>query len=265
MPPDLYTLLREAILPPTSLFLLGAIGWLLRRRWRRTGTACIVVACALAYVLSSGWGARMIVAPLEARAPALKAGDAQGAGAIVVLAAGRYAMAPDYGGEEVPDYIALARLRYAAHLQRTTGLPLLVSGGNATPDGRYRAKALAMARALREDFGVPVRWVEGESDNTDENARFSARLLRPDGIARILLVTDAMHMPRSVGAFERAGLQVVPAPTVYFAADPQRHWTQLLPSAEQLRRSCYALYEWIGLAWYAVKGDAAGPKPAAAP
>ena len=43
MLPDLYTLLREAVLPPTALFLLAGAGWLLRRRWRRTGTAFIVV------------------------------------------------------------------------------------------------------------------------------------------------------------------------------------------------------------------------------
>ena len=59
------------------------------------------------------------------------------------------------------------------------------------------SKADAMATALRDDFGVPVKWTEGKSRNTAENAAFSAALLRPDAVRRVLLVTDAMHMPRS--------------------------------------------------------------------
>ncbi|HAK93275.1 MAG TPA: YdcF family protein, partial [Massilia timonae] len=98
------------------------------------------------------------------------------------------------------------RLRYAAHLHRRTGLPILVSGGAPGPGAMSLADA--MAAALREDFGVPVRWVEGRSRNTAENAMFSAALLRPEKVGRVLLVTDAMHMERARTVFQRGGLQV---------------------------------------------------------
>jgi len=109
-----------------------------------------------------------------------------------------------------------------------------------------------MASALREDFVTPVRWVEGASENTAENARFSAAILRRDGVKKILLVTDAMHMPRAKMAFAQTGLEIVAAPTLFFGftgiipAD-------LLPSAEGLRRSYYASYEWLGLVWYRMR------------
>jgi uncharacterized SAM-binding protein YcdF (DUF218 family) len=188
----------------------------------------------------------------------LLAPERAGAQAIVVLAAGRLAQAPEYGGRDIPDYTALARLRYAAHLQRRTGLPVLVSGGVGAGAGRARVSGLgdAMATALREDFGVPVKWIEGRSRDTGENAAYSAALLRADGVKRILLVTDAMHMPRARAAFERAGLDVVSAPTIFFS-NQTRSFSSWMPSAEGMRRSWYAIYELIGLAWYKLRAAGA--------
>jgi uncharacterized SAM-binding protein YcdF (DUF218 family) len=249
---------RDLILPPACLFLVILAGLALRRRRPRAGNIVAGTGLALLAFLSSAAGARLFVTPLERLAPPVQAPERAGAQAIVVLAAGRVLRAPEYDGRDIPDYVALARLRYAAHLQRRTGLPVLVSGGNGSsgvdPDADDRAysKADAMADALRDDFGVPVKWVEGRSRDTAENAAFSAALLRADGVKRILLVTDAMHMPRARAAFERAGLDVVSAPTVFFSQQPLplHSW---VPSPEGMRRSWYATYELLGLAWYALR------------
>lgn len=259
---------RDLILPPANLFLLVAIGLLLWRRWPRAGRAVAATGFALLAFLSTPAGASFFVAPLERMTAPLHAPERAGAQAIVVLAAGRLRQAPEYGGRDIPDYIALARLRYAAHLQRLTGLPVLVSGGNGSsgtdPDADDRAytKADAMAVALSVDFGVPVRWIERRSRDTGENASYSAALLRADGIHRILLVTDAMHMPRARVAFERAGLAVVDAPTMFFG-DQARSLAAWVPSAEGMRRSWYAIYELLGIAWYRVREAGATPTPGA--
>jgi uncharacterized SAM-binding protein YcdF (DUF218 family) len=241
---------RGLILPPASLFLVIVAGLVLWRRRPRAGRIVAGTGFALLAFLSTTGGAALLVAPLERLTTPLTAPERAGAQAIVVLAAGRVRRAPEYGDRDIPDYVALARLRYAAHLQRRTGLPLLVSGGNAGDRGY--AEADGMAAALREDFGVPVQWLEGRSGDTAENAAFSAAILRADGIHRILLVTDAMHMPRASAVFERAGLDVVSAPTMFFGRQPLsiNAW---VPSAEGMRRSWYATYEWIGLVWYRVR------------
>lgn len=256
MPIDFQALLRELILPPASLFVLLAFGLVLWKRRPRLGRALAGSAIAAFYVLCSGFGSAALVTPLERLTHPLTGAKDIGAQAIVVLAAGRIDTAPEYGGNEQPDYIALARLRYAARLYRETGLPILVSGGNGTANGRYKPKALAMERALREEFAVPARWMETASENTAQNAAFSARILQKENIRRILLVTDAMHMPRSVVEFERNGMEVVAAPTVFFGGGTMSLMA-LLPSAENLRRSYYALYEWIGMVWYAMRNAAA--------
>lgn len=256
---DLINLIpRNLILPPASLFLLIAVGLAIWRRWPLAGRIVAGAGLAALAFLSSTGGARFFVTPVEQQTSPLQVPERAGAQAIVVLAAGRLRAAPEYGGRDIPDYITLARLRYAAHLQRRTGLPLLVSGGNGAsgvdPDADDRAytKADAMAAALREDFGVPVKWIETRSRDTNENAAYSAALLRANGVKRILLVTDAMHMPRASAAFRRNGLDVISAPTMFFSHQSQR-LADWLPSAEGMRRSWYAVYELLGMAWYRLR------------
>jgi len=252
---------RDLILPPANLFLLIVIGLLVWRRWPRAGRIVAGTGLALLALLSTTAGASLLVRPLEGMTAPLQEPERGGAQAIVVLAAGRLQDAPEYGGRDIPDYVALARLRYAAHLQRRTGLPVLVSGGVGAqavrPGGKAGATAMAdaMAVALREDFGVPVRWIEPRSRDTFENAAYSAVMLREDGVRRILLVTDAMHMPRSRTAFEHEGMEVVSAPTMFFG-DQARSLGSWVPSAEGMRRSWYALYELMGIVWYRVRQSA---------
>lgn len=250
---------RSLILPPASLFLLILIGLALWRRRPRAGRILAGAGLAALAILSTTGAADLFIRPLERMTSPLRAPERAGAQAIVVLAAGRLRSAPEYGGRDIPDTISLARLRYAAHLQRRTGLPVLVSGGTAgTPAAGERPYSLAdaMATALREDFGVPVRWSEARSRDTAENAAFSAALLRQDGVRRVLLVTHAMHMARARAAFERAGLDVVDAPTMFYGGQA-RSIHAWIPSAEGMRRSWYALYELIGNVWYRLRAGGA--------
>lgn len=239
--------LSAMILPPLNLILLCAAGILLRRRWPRFGAAVSIVALATLAVISTPAGALLFVTPLEKQNPPLASPRDAQAQAIVVLAGGRIMNALEFGGRDSPSVITLARMRYAAKLHRETGLPILTSGG--TPDGRKESEAAIMARSLREDFMVPVRWIEGKSDNTSQNAALSAAMLAQAGVRRVLLVTDAIHMPRSREVFEKAGLDVVPAPTLFYS---RAELTPLdfMPSGEGLRRSDYALHEWVGMVWY---------------
>ena len=238
--------LSTLLLLPTNLILLCIAGLLLRRAYPRIGTVFSVTSLLLLVVLSTRAGALLLVAPLEQRSPPLVAGMADGAQAIVILGGGRLANAPEYGGADVPNYWTLARLRYGAKLQRQTGLPILVSGG--VPDGSAVSEAVVMANSLREDFATPVKWLEETSDDTKQNARFSAGILRQAHVGRIILVTDAIHMHRAQLLFAQAGLTVSAAPTVFFSRE-RLTLLSFLPSGEGLRRSEYALHEWLGLFW----------------
>ena len=124
---------------------------------------------------------------------------------------------------------------------------MLTTGGLLRPRGTPVGEA--MASALREEFGVPVRWVEDASSNTHENATLSAEILRDAGVHKIYLVTSASHMRRSVATFEALEFEVVPAPT-NLPSPIGPVIGDFLPRARSLHDSSQALYEWIGLVWY---------------
>ncbi|MEO8332372.1 MAG: YdcF family protein, partial [Gallionella sp.] len=174
----------------------------------------------------------------------------QNADAIVILGGGTYFHAPEYAGQDTIGDATLVRLRYGAKLQRETGKPMLVTGGK--PLGNSISEAQQMRIALEQDFRVPVRWTEDESDNTIENALHSFRILQQAGIHKIYLVTHAWHMPRSAEIFRRAGFEVVEAPTA-FTTRYQIDLLAFLPRAESLRDSKIFVHEVIGLLWYRVK------------
>lgn len=238
------------LLPPASLVLLALAGGLLSARRRKTGLAIIWLAGIALLVLSTQAGSQWLVGPLEARSLPLRDPLQSGAQAIVVLGGGRSFDAPDDSGRDQPSAATLMRLRHAARLQRLTGLPVLVSGGS--PDGAGESEAAVMARSMKEDFGLDARWLEPASNNTRDNARLAAALLGPQHIGRILLVSDAMHMPRAASAFAAAGFEVVPAPTA-FRARQAIDIASFIPRARELEDSSYAIHEWIGLLWYRMR------------
>jgi uncharacterized SAM-binding protein YcdF (DUF218 family) len=127
---------------------------------------------------------------------------------------------------------------------------VLVSGG--APDRGGESEAAVMARSLREDFQIPVRWLEGTSENTAQNAAHAVRQLREAGIQRVLLVTDAIHMPRAMQIFSTTGLSVIAAPTDFLSRKTLSA-EDFIPNPRFLRHSHYALHEWIGMLWYKLR------------
>jgi uncharacterized SAM-binding protein YcdF (DUF218 family) len=75
---------------------------------------------------------------------------------------------------------------------------------------------------------------------------FTARLARPRGIHRILLVTSSLHMPRASLLFREAGFEVVPV-AVPEGSSADRWADRWLPTRRALWRSGRALKEYAGL------------------
>jgi uncharacterized SAM-binding protein YcdF (DUF218 family) len=157
------------------------------------------------------------------------------------------------------------RVAYAAWLYQQGAAPAIIASGGAIEwleTGKSAADDMAF---LLELMGVPPEaiWLEENSRNTAENAAECAKILREKGITRIILVTSAFHMPRSVPLFENQGLEVIPAPTDYSVT--QADWDalttlnpsliiRLLPSADNLAATSKVLKEYIGMVVYRLRG-----------
>jgi len=239
------TLAKILVLPPFNAFALGLAGWFARRRFPRAGRLLILLGVLALFAQSISACSRLMLHALERYPPLDEAHFASDAGAIVILGAEAY-WAPEYGKPTIGG-TTLERTRYGAWLQRATGVPVLTAGGPIPPSREPLGEV--MARALRDEFKVPVKWVEVKSRNTFENAKYSAEILRAEGVRKVYLVTSASHMWRSKTAFEAMGLEVVPAPTDFTPPlDPELG--DFVPRAEYIKESSTALYEWFGMVWY---------------
>jgi uncharacterized SAM-binding protein YcdF (DUF218 family) len=245
--------LSAILLPPLNLLLLALLGLLLVCFRRRTGIALIAAALAGMFLLSMPVVATTLAELLEIRL-ADGAGTLDEAQAIVILGAGSYPAAPEYGGDTV-GADTLERVRWGARLHRLTGLPILVSGGN--PFGTSSTEAAQMQAALSQDFRTDVKWTEERSYDTFASAHFTRALLAGARIDRIALVTHALHMMRARLVFEQAGFRVIEAPTGFSTLHPPGI-LNYLPSAHALELSSEVLRELIGSGWYHLRIAAGG-------
>jgi len=241
---------KQLLLPPGLFLILLAAAWWLRRTRPRLAGACFALGLGGFWLMSLPvvvqWGAKALERePVLARSE--WASLAERADVIVVLGSGRERGDLAWG-EDQPTGIGLERQRYAARLAKASGLPVLTSGG--LHYGTPPSEARLMADSMRDDFGVTVRWQEGRSLTTWENAQFTAELLQPLGLKRVVVVTQAWHMPRSVWSFEAAGLTVVPAPVGFLGTDNGEPFGGWMPTFKSIWRSGQLINEAVGQVGY---------------
>jgi uncharacterized SAM-binding protein YcdF (DUF218 family) len=247
--------LEALLMPPLPLLLLVLVGARLMFR-RRLLAWLLILAGVLGVWLTCTnaagiWMTRLLLTPPRALSSAEIAElKRQPKTAIVVLGAGRRALAPEYGVSTLTA-LTIERLRYGLWLARETALPVAFSGGIGHGAVPGPSEAEIAARIAEREFGRPLRWVEGQSRDTNENGIRSVALLHGEGVERIVLVTHAFHMRRALGAFERAlqrsnaRITLVAAP---LGADTGGGvvGTDWLPSAEGFQMTRFALHEWVG-------------------
>jgi uncharacterized SAM-binding protein YcdF (DUF218 family) len=256
------------LLPPGIIIVIALLGFLVQIRWQLVGSLIVFTSVGTLLILSLPLTGYQLMQGIESRFSPLRLTTATDPGpqpgAIVILGAGRYTEAPEYGGNDSVSQRVLERLRYGAHLHRLTKLRILVSGG--APYAETTPEAELMRAALVNDFRVEVKWVEAKSANTYENARYTKVMLAEAGVRRVYLVTHASHMPRAVWSFENVGLSTIPAPMGFNTLNKEdRETLGYFPSANGLRLSSNALRERLGLFWYKRKYGSAEPATETAP
>lgn len=221
----------------------------------------LILALLLLLTASNNWVAFSLVRSLEWQH--LPVGELPNASAIVVLGGGVKPSIPPRPWIEVGE--AGDRIIYGVKLYKQGKAPLLIlSGGRVTWQGKQSPESADMA-SIAELMGVPSSAIlqDTTSLNTRENAVNVKKILDEQKISgKILLVTSAMHTPRSLLIFQKLGMDVIPAPTDFFITNKDFYqssslalkFLNLLPDVDNLGKTTKALKEYIGIFVYRLKG-----------
>jgi uncharacterized SAM-binding protein YcdF (DUF218 family) len=224
------------ILPP-GLFVV--IFWIIAYLGRKNKKVLILsfLSGFFIYLLSIEPVKDFLLKPLETKyhQPKEIHGDV-----IVVLGGGSY-------NTGILTEDSLKRVLSGFILHKRLNIPIILSGGSAITN---LPEAEAMKGVLNE-LGVDKSMIftDVNSRDTLQNAFFTKRICEKYGFGKVILVTSAYHMPRSVMVFEKAGLEVVPYPTD-FKMDKRYTVYSYFPKMNVLQDSTKAIREYVGLVAY---------------
>lgn len=248
---------------PLGLTIIMIALALILNRFQRLRKVAVIAALVILLLASNRWVAFSLARSLEWQY--IPSGEIPNGEAIVLLGGGTDPAEPPRPMVQING--AGERVIYAAYLYKQAKAPIIVaSGGNLDFIGPQPTTPASDMANLLSFMGIPKQAIllEDKSQNTYENALFSARLLKSKNIHQIILVTSAMHMPRSVALFEKQGIQVIPAPADFSVT--QTGWNDLtrarissqlinlLPSSSNLNMTTNVMKEYLGILAYRLNG-----------
>lgn len=233
-----------------------ALWWHKQRLAKVTATSALVLLSVISMPISSQW----LMHQLESQYPAQPMESIQPADVLLVLGGGIHGSAPPW--RLAPDLNDAAdRVVYAAQLYHADkAKQIIVSGGTLSWKGVQQSEASAM-KVLLVQLGVPTSVIieEDQSQSTYENMLNSQVLLSTHSVKRLLLVTSAAHMPRSMATAAKnldVQLTVIAAPTDIRVVAVGGDLLDYLPQASGLAMFTEAWHEWAGWLVYKLKGYA---------
>jgi uncharacterized SAM-binding protein YcdF (DUF218 family) len=228
--------------PVHSLPLLGllAVVFSLTGRWR-AGLGIGALLALFLLVISLFPVGRWLLSPLENRFSTPRQMPSYVDGIIML------------GGSENIAFADLARRYPKARLVSAGGGPIVPDSTSRNPEGR-------VPTWLGIDIGRII--FERKSRNTFEDVVVAKAIILPVADETWILVTNAAHMPRSVGLFRGQGWQVVPYPVDYASSPVYPPSAGFRQNLDQLSA---ALKEWIGMFANRVLGHSPEWFPGAGP
>lgn len=195
-----------------------------------------------------------LLTPLEARFPELSYPD-QGIDGIIVLGGSYDSVSHSYAStillEEDTEPMAVM-----VDLARRYPRARIIFSSGTNPSWGSGPSEAAIVKQYFVSFGIAAERIsiEERSQTTEENARFTADLIRPRPQSRWLLVTSSYHMPRAMGTFRKAGFNVIAFPVGSRTHGWREMWWPATTATDNLRRLDVAVHEWLGLLVYGLSG-----------
>ena len=234
------------LLPP-GLFLLVALA-ILYLSYKTKKKFWLVLPLLVIYLLSIRPVSDSLIKPLENCCTQPDITELNSARAIVLLGGGSCGGVKDFDGEGQVSSGAANRLLMALRLHKALQLPIVLSGGQVFA---YSANEADIEYRVLKACGVEEKYLikDAKSRNTAENAKYTKQICAQKNFGKVILVTSAFHMPRSVMLFEREGVDVIPYPTDYQTnKETVLDAFAFVPSSDCLYNTAVAMKEYMGIA-----------------
>lgn len=244
------------------MLMVLAVTWLLwRRQWR--SAIWLGLPTMLLFAVGSTSVAEMLVAAEEKQWAGESKVGSQGSPAIggapaeVVVALG--------GGERVSRHDLLgfavgdggSRILTAVQLVRLGNAGTLVLGGSWPMPAKRDAPSMCVVQDWVTSWGLASGTVTnlGICINTHDEVLAFRKLAQGQGWSRVILVTSALHMRRSVALFNKQGIEVTPV-AADFQVEGVSQGLPFSPFPRQHRLSLLAIYvhEKLGCLVYRARG-----------
>ncbi len=239
-------LIGRLIVPSGAIILLTVVSLVLFiLRYRRFAILTAVSALVVYTVFGSGLIAHALLGPLERwHQPITDASLLGDVDVIVVLtahAARLEKVSPPNWMNDSSAYRVIEAMWLRA---RHPDARILISGSPG-PAMTLRDIFLSLG------FGEDEVSVDADAHDTAESAANLKQHVKNDETC--VLVTSAGHMPRAFMSFQHEGLNCRPVPTEFYT--PFRLDTfSYLPTPSKLSLSDHAIHEYLGIAWYRIRG-----------
>ncbi len=238
-------LITYTIIPPGIIIILLILaGIFLRKRLR---ILAIFLGVAI-YLMSIEPVKDIFIIPLEDAYKVPSIEDVKTCDAYVVLGGGINENAPDLDGQGQLSNDSLPRVVEAYRLYMRHKVPIILSGGKV-----YGKKSEAeIAKRFLLSLGVDERHIitEDKSRDTKENALFVKEISEKKGIKKVVLITSAFHMRRSVMLFKRYYPHVLPYPTGYRTSRSEYTAMSYMPMADNIHYIALSIKEYLGIVFY---------------
>lgn len=252
----LLKLLALPLYPLGLSLVLMVIGIVLLKIGKKVGLTLLMTSCGTLFLMSSPMLSRLVVKSLE-NPYVMQAPLPRDCSAIVVLGGGGVGLAPPMRHPEVNE--AGDRILHGARLYKEGFAKFVVTSGGGVVGGLHTIMTEAEQNALLlREIGVPQEAIlpEKKALTTAQHPGLIAPILDSLGLKKkIILVTSATHMRRSVGVFKKAGFEIYPAATDFRGNGRIFEKVQdLFPQAGSLESMTCAIHEYYGIIGYTLLG-----------
>lgn len=213
---------------------------------RRGGISLAIISFAFFILFSSNYLPGYLARKLESQYPAFDAGNypVKSGKVYIHVLGGGYTLDKRLPSQAQLSQAGLGRLSEAIRIFHLYDSSMLVVSGNIASGDESLASVMRNA-AMSMGIGRDRIQMLEEPSTTLEEAKAYANSF--DTAYPVILVTDALHMPRSISFFQAQGLNPYPAPTNYYVKfDDNPFALRWVPSAENFLLMDRVLREFFG-------------------